>query len=161
MTHPIFPTVLLLVMAATASPAASAQMAASPISVGGVWSRPATAGLPTGVAYLTLINRAPAADRLVSAASPKAGRVSLHHSVMKGGVMSMLAVPDGLDLPPGRPETLAPGGYHLMLEGLKGGLKVGETYPLTLRFAHARPITVQVQVRSGADAMAGMKMPQP
>ncbi len=124
----------------------------------GVWSRPATPGLPTGVAYLTLTDRAPAADRLVSASSPKAGRVSLHHSVMKGGVMSMLAVPDGLDLPPDRPVTLAPGGYHLMLEGLKGGLKVGETYPLTLRFAHARPMTVQVQVRAGPDPMAGMKM---
>ena len=72
--------------------------------------------------------------------------------------MSMLAVEDGLELPPRRPVTLAPGGYHLMLEGLKGGLKVGETYPLTLRFAHARPVTVQVQVRSGADPMAGMTM---
>ncbi len=143
-----------------AGPAAAAPAAASPISVSGVWSRPATAGLPTGVAYLTLTDRAPVADRLVSASSSKAGRVSLHHSVMKDGVMSMLAVPDGLDLPPGHAVTLAPGGYHLMLEGLKGGLKVGETYPLTLRFAHARPMTIQVQVRPGSDPMAGMKMPQ-
>ena len=146
---------IALVLALTAGPSLAA--AAGPIAVTAVWSRPATPGLPTGVAYLTL--RASAADRLTSASSPKAGRVSLHHSVMKGGVMSMQPVPDGLDLPPGRPVVLAPGGYHLMLEGLKGGLKVGESYPLTLRFAHARPMTVRVQVRSGPDPMAGMKMP--
>ncbi len=141
-----------------AAPVNAAPTGASPISVTDVWSRPATAGLPTGVAYLTLTDHEAAPDRLVSASSPKAARVSLHHSVMKGGVMSMLAVEDGLELAPGHPVTLAPGGYHLMLAGLKGGLKVGDTYPLTLRFAHARPMTVQVQVRPGPDPMAGMNM---
>ena len=132
--------------------------AAGPVTASGVWSRPATVGLPTGVAYLTLVDHAAAPDRLLGASSPKAGRVSLHRSVMSAGVMSMLAVGDGLALPPGRPVTLAPNGYHLMLEGLKGGLRLGETYPLTLRFAHAKPLTVQVQVRSGPDPMAGMSM---
>ena len=139
--------------------AGQVQAAAAPITASAVWSRPATAGLPTGVAYLTLIDHAPTPDRLMGGSSPKAGRVSLHHSVMKAGVMSMLAVDGGLELPPGRAVTLAPGGYHLMLGGLKGGLRVGETYPLTLRFAHARPVTVKVQVRAGPDPMAGMKMP--
>ena len=151
------PAAALLVLALSGGAVQGAVPAARPIAVSAVWSRPATAGLPTGVAYLTL--RAAAADRLTGASSPKAGRVSLHHSVMKGGVMSMQAMPDGLDLPPGRPVVLAPGGYHLMLEGLKGGLKVGETYPLTLRFAHAKPMTVRVQVRPGPDPMARMKMP--
>ena len=149
---------LFIALAAGSLKVEAAPAGSSPLAVSAVWSRPAPAGLPTGVAYLTLTDRGPDADRLLGASSPKAGRVSLHHSVMKGGVMSMLAVEDGLELPPHRPVTLAPGGYHLMLEGLKGGLKVGETYPLTLRFAHARPVTVQVQVRSGADPMAGMTM---
>ena len=147
---------LALAVGAQIGPARAAER---PITASAVWSRPATLGLPTGVAYLTLTNHASTPDRLTGGASPKAGRVSLHHSVMKAGVMSMLAVEDGLELPPGRPVVLAPGGYHLMLEGLKGGLKVGETYPLALRFAHARPVTVQVQVRAGPDPMAGMKMP--
>ena len=160
MTPVIVPAAALLLLLSTGGARAAALPgAASPIAASAVWSRPATAGLPTGVAYLTLTDHAAAADRLVGASSPKAGRVSLHHSVMKDGVMSMQAVPDGLELPPGHPVVLAPGGYHLMLEGLKGGLKVGETYPLTLRFAHAKPITVRVEVRSGLDPMAGMKMP--
>ena len=154
MTSATAPAALLLTLSV-----GIAQAAAGPIGASAVWSRPASAGLPTGVAYLTLTDHATVADRLLGASSPKADRVSLHHSVMKGGVTSMQAVPDGLELAPGRSVTLAPGGYHLMLDGLKGGLKVGETYPLTLRFAHARPMTVKVQVRSGPDPMAGMKMP--
>ena len=146
--------VLFLLLGAGLAQAAAVP---SPIQASRVWSRPATPGLPTGVAYMTLVNHAGGGDRLVSASSPKAARVSLHRSSMSGGVMSMAAV-DGLDLPPGRPTLLAPNGYHLMLSGLKGGLKVGETYPVTLRFAHAKPLTVQVQVRQGPDPMVGMTM---
>ena len=139
--------------------AGSAQAApANAIRVTDAWSRPAAAGLPTGVAYLTLVNAGSATDRLMSAASPRAGRVGLHRSVMTAGVMRMDPVPDGLELPPGRPVALKPGGYHLMLVGLKGGLKLGDTYPLTLRFAHARPQTTIVQVRNGAADMSSMAM---
>ncbi len=149
----------VLALILTTGDAGAAPASGEAVTVTGVWSRPATPGLPTGVAYLTLTDHAAAPDRLMGGSSPKAGRVSLHHSIMKAGVMSMLAVDDGIELPPGRPVVLAPGGYHLMLQGLKGGLKVGETYPLTLRFAHAKSLTVRVQVRSGPDPMAGMKMP--
>ena len=142
--------------------AVTAQAAvAGPITVRGAWSRPEAAGLPTAVAYMTLANRSGAADRLVGASTPRAARVSLHRSQMSGGMMSMQPVPDGLALAPGATVALAPGGYHLMLNGLRGGLKAGEAYPLTLRFAHAGPLTVQVQVRAGADPMAGMAMPAP
>ena len=141
---------------------AGAAQAAAPVSgtiqVTGAWSRPATPGLPTGVAYMTLVNPTATGERVVSASSPKAARVSLHRSSMSKGVMSMTAV-DGLDLPPGRSVVLAPNGYHLMLTGLKGGLKLGESYPVTLRFAHLKPVVVQVQVRRGvSDPMAAMSM---
>jgi periplasmic copper chaperone A len=147
----------LLALSTLAAPAAGAPRGI--VSVEEAWSRPATPGLP-GVGYLTLVNRGAAEDRLVSASSPRAGAISLHRSSMAKGVMTMSAVPDGLALPPGQPVRLAPNGYHLMLKGLKGGLKLGERFPLTLRFAHARPTTVTVQVRSGAaDAMSGMRTP--
>ena len=133
--------------------------AAGPIAVGNAWSRPEAAGLPTAVAYMTLNNAGGSPDRLVGGSTPKAARVSLHRSQMSGGMMSMQPLPDGLALAPGATVALAPGGYHLMLTGLRGGLRAGETYPLTLRFAHARPLTVQVQVRAGPDPMAGMAGP--
>jgi periplasmic copper chaperone A len=139
---------LLIATTAQASPKTST------VEVVDAWSRPAAAGLPTGVAYATLVNHAATPDRLVSASSPLIGRVSLHRSLMTAGVMRMEPVPDGLELPPGRPVQLKPGGYHLMLGGLKGGLKLGQSYPMTFHFAHAHALTVKVEVRSGQDAPA-------
>ena len=140
---------------------AGAARAAAPssIEVSAAWSRPATPGLPTGVAYATLVNHGSAPDRLTGASSAAVGRISLHRSIMTAGVMRMEPVPDGLELPPGRAVALKPGGYHLMLSGLKGGLKLGQSYAMTFRFAHARPVSVQVQVRQGPamTAMPGMR----
>jgi copper(I)-binding protein len=48
-----------------------------------------------------------------------------------------------------------------MLMGLKQMLTAGQCFPLTLRFTHAGPVTVNVQVRglgSGADDTLGDHM---
>ena len=44
-----------------------------------------------------------------------------------------------LPIEPGKPVTLAPGGYHIMLSGLKRSLKQGDSFPITLSFAKAGP----------------------
>jgi hypothetical protein len=57
-----------------------------------------------------------------------------------------------------------PGGLHVMLTGLKQPLKVGDSFPLKLRFAHVGTITVTVPVQAMRPAakpmgdMSGMKM---
>ncbi len=57
-------------------------------------------------------------------------------------------------LDPGKVVTLSPGGYHVMLMGLKSPLKAGDSFPLTLAFEHAQPITVTVKVEAvGASGM--------
>jgi periplasmic copper chaperone A len=70
--------------------------------------------------------------KLVSAATPVAGIVEVHEMAMDGNVMKMRAVDGGLDLPPGKPVELKPGGYHVMLMELKQQLKAGDTVPVTL-----------------------------
>jgi copper(I)-binding protein len=48
---------------------------------------------------------------------------------------------------------MAPGGYHIMLLGLKQPLIQGEQVPLTLTFEHAGPVTVQASIAGpGASA---------
>ena len=88
-------------------------------------------------AYLTLENRAKTPLRLVGAESPLAERVSLHrdHREQKGGhtVLGMRPLPH-VEIPPGGKVVFAPGGYHLMLEGLKRPLKAGEKVEITLLF---------------------------
>ena len=47
---------------------------------------------------------------------------------------------------------LARGGDHVMLMGLTGPLKDGDSFPLTLTFEHAGNVTVDVVVDSARDA---------
>jgi copper(I)-binding protein len=66
---------------------------------------------------------------------------------MAGGIMSMRAVSEGLIIPAGKTVNLGPqGGYHLMLSGLKSPLMNGAELPLTLNFAKAGPMRVNVPV---------------
>jgi copper(I)-binding protein len=52
-----------------------------------------------------------------------------------------------LDVPAGETVSLVPGGYHLMLLELADDLVPGETFQLTLTFATAGEVTVDVEVR--------------
>jgi copper(I)-binding protein len=109
--------------------------------------------------YLTVTNVGHDADRLIGAQTPVAAHMTLHRSSMVNGMMSMAAVPGGATIPPGGVFKIEPGGYHFMLEGLKGGLRAGTYFPATLTFAHAGQVRIEVQVRAGPMAGgAGMKM---
>ena len=55
--------------------------------------------------------------------------------------------------------TLAPGGYHVMLMGLKAPLKEGQSFPLTLTFEHAGKVEVEVMVESMTGQGGGHSMP--
>ncbi len=97
-----------------------------------------------GAAWLTIRNGGEA-DRLVGAESPAAARVELHTHIHEGGVMMMRKV-EGIDVPAGGAAALEPGGDHLMLFGLKAGLKTGDRFPLTLLFEKAGRIDVEMRV---------------
>lgn len=118
------------------------------------WARATAPAMKNGAAYLTIENRGRAADRLVSASAAIAARVELHRTeIGENGVMRMREA-RGIEIPAGESVKIAPGGYHVMLVGLKGPLVKGATFPLTLRFekAGAREVTVTVR---GIRAMPG------
>jgi hypothetical protein len=136
--------------------ALAAAAAPPPITVRGAWTRPAAAGM-NAAGYLTIINRGVRPDRLISAASPLAARVSLHQSRQVGSVMIMAPVPF-LAIPPGGRAVLAPGGYHLMLEHLARPLRQGDRAVVTLTFERAGPLRVRLAVANTAPAAGGMPM---
>ena len=75
---------------------------------------------------------------------------------MDGNIMRMRPVP-GIDVAPGKPVELKPGGLHIMLVGLTRPLQAGESFPLTLTFQNAAPVTVIVKVApAGAPGPGGM-----
>src|SRR5580658_1485732 len=108
-----------------------------------VWAR-ATMGMSTtGAVYFT-VTSAGSPDHLVGVSTPVAATAELHETTNDNGVMKMRPVAS-IALDPGKPVMFKPGGYHVMLTGLKGPLKAGDSFPLTLTFEHAQPITVIAQ----------------
>lgn len=115
------------------------------ITVQSIWARATPPGAKTAAVYLTLANKGKTDDKLVGASTPVAGMAGLHTEIMDNGVMKMRPV-KAVDIKPGATATLKPGGRHVMLMGLKQPLKQGDHFPITLTFAHAPPLTVQVEV---------------
>jgi copper(I)-binding protein len=135
---PKLPTVLLAALLAAAPLAVFA--ADANVTVANAWARPSA-----GAAYVTLTNGGAEADRLVGAASAVAGKVEIHNHLMEDGVMKMRPVA-GVDVEPGAPVKMEPGGLHIMLIGLKAPLKEGESFQLELKFQKGGSVTTTVPV---------------
>jgi copper(I)-binding protein len=119
------------------------------------WARATSPSQTVGGVFLTL-TAAGAADRLVAVTSPVATMVELHETVKDGDVMRMRPV-SVLLIEPGHATELKPGGYHLMMMGLKQPLTVGASFPVTLTFEKAPPLTTTVTVQAaGASEMMHM-----
>jgi copper(I)-binding protein len=104
-------------------------------------------GVPNTAGYLTIVNAGPRPDRLLSASCACAKSVAVHLShVMNGSAMMMDAGP--LQIPAHGQVAFAPGGYHLMVTGLKVPLKDGESQTVTLKFEHAGTVTADFAVRA-------------
>lgn len=127
------------------SPPAGASSPATPVGIAG--EMPGDAPIA-----LTIQNTGPESDTLVGGTSPVAARVDLHHTRLVDGQREMDLLADGIPLPPGSTVILELGSSHLMLVGLREALVQGQTFPLTLHFAHAGDVTVTVRVRRKLDA---------
>lgn len=131
---------------------------AGDIAIEQPWARATPGRAPTGAAYLTLVNRGAEPDRLVGAATTAAAKAELHDhqpaasqpAGHAGHVMEMRPVAE-IPVNPGETVVLKPGALHVMLVSLKAPLKEGERFPLTLRFARAGEVTVDVTIaKAGA-----------
>ena len=123
--------------------------AAAELKIDHPWARPAAAG-GNGAGYLAITNTGKAADRLMGATTPVANHVEMHRSMEMNGMAMMHPVDGGLAIAPGTTAVFAPGGYHLMLVGLKQPLTAGASFPVTLKFQKAGAVTVQFTVETGA-----------
>ncbi len=139
---------------AAIAPATAAEYKIGDITIVDPWAR-ATPGTPrNGGAYLTIKGGA-SDDQLTSVESDVAKRTELHGHKNENGVMKMHRV-DGVEIPASGMAMLKPGGYHIMLMKLKHALKEGESFPVTLHFANAGKVTVEVKIL-GVGAMGAGK----
>ena len=99
-----------------------------------------------GAVYMTLSVQ-DRTDRLVAMSLPLADRAELHTHIMEGDIVKMRRIEE-LEISPGEPTVLRPGSHHVMLMGLTKPLVEGQTFPLTLTFAQAGTVTIDVIIEA-------------
>lgn len=125
------------------------------ITVSGPWARASAGKVKNGAAYVTqIVNNGHQVDRLTGVDTPAAKKASLHTSKMEDDIMKMLPV-KAIEVKPGEPAVMKPGGLHIMLMGLKAPLKMGDMFPMTLTFEKAGTLEIKVMVVEPG-AMDGM-----
>ncbi len=147
-----FLSILGLLLALAATPAAAEDFKLGQIHIDQPWARASIGQVKAGAAYMTLVNQGDEVDRLLLVDTPVAKRAELHTHLMEGGVMKMRQV-QAIEIAPGEPTVLAPGGLHVMLMGLTAPLVEGDSFPMTLAFDKAGTVEIKVTVE-GATAMA-------
>ncbi len=112
------------------------------VSVSGAWVRPSMPGKDMTAAYMK-IKVTGTGDVLTKASVPMAlGMAQIHETVMVDGAMTMREVTAGIPIAKGATVALKPGGYHIMLMGLKNPITVGQKVPITLTFKKAGAVKV-------------------
>lgn len=123
---------------------------ASGIHAENAWARETVDGMSMGGVFMKLENHGKKDDVLIGASSPVAETVEIHEHIHENGMMKMRETAGGLAVAKGKTLELKPGGYHVMLMGLKHTLKADKTFPLTLQFKHGGKQKVEVKVKSNA-----------
>lgn len=135
------------ILAASAAAFLALPAFAAGIEVQDPYARSASDMATTGAAFMVITNKDGAADRLIDARSEVAEKVELHtHKEDANGVMRMIHVEEGLELPEGGEIVMERGGHHVMFMGLKAPMAQGDMIDLTLVFEKAGEVAVQVPV---------------
>ncbi len=110
------------------------------IAIGHLWTKPSSRSGELDI-FGPLFNTGSVPDRLISVASPIANEVEF-----------VTEVDDGerrlgrIELPPGKPVSLASWGAHIVLKKLNGNPREGDMVSLTLKFEKAGTIDVEAAV---------------
>lgn len=96
----------------------------------------AMGAMVTSAAYMQIENAGEIDLTLVSAAADVSDVVEVHEVTMVDNVMQMRPVEGGIVIPAGESVSLEPGGYHVMLIGVKNTIEPGDAFPVTLTFAY-------------------------
>lgn len=117
-----------------------------PVMVEGLWIRPTPPNTVMTALYGSVVNRSESVDALLGVESDACGEIVAHRTqTTEAGVASMRPA-EAADLVIGAGDRLdfSPNGLHLMCVNMPGPLAEGDDVPVTFRFQHAGPVTVQV-----------------
>lgn len=100
-----------------------------------------------GAAFMKIHNHGDTDDRLIGVTSDAAQRVELHtHLEDANGVMRMIHVEDGFDIPSGGEIVMQRGAAHVMFMGLTAPFEQDATVTVTFQFEQAGNVSVEIPV---------------
>jgi periplasmic copper chaperone A len=156
-------TIILLMLtvflfSACTTPTKGGSGSVKSINVSGVWGRESAAmgemknaesetDFGTGAIYMQIENNGNKPEKLLKVESNIASAVEMHQTTMDGDVMKMGPV-DSIEIPANGKVELKPGGYHIMLVGLKQELKAGEKIHLKLNFETSGSLELDAEIRN-------------
>ena len=112
----------------------------------GAFARTSLGHGKNSAAYLSIHNHSPNNDYLIDAKTNVAAMTSIHNHINDEGIMKMRAVKQ-IAIPANGSIKLQPGGFHIMLMGLKKPLLDGDKFDLTLIFKKAGNVLCPVLVK--------------
>ncbi|MEH6826399.1 MAG: copper chaperone PCu(A)C [Motiliproteus sp.] len=103
-------------------------------------------GVSTAAVFLSAHNSGTAPISITAAQTPAASNAELHNHIEHEGMLQMRQV-DAIEIPAQGSVRLQPGGYHIMLIGLKTALKEGDEQMLMLTLSSGEMIHLTLPVR--------------
>ena len=119
------------------------------IEISRAWARALPPVVPNGAAYFTLVNHSNKDIVLTGVSSDIAKHSMLHESYFDDDKVAMRHIEE-LVVSPHKSVTFKPGGFHVMLMGLKRPLTKGGEFTLSLLLKNGSKITTQVKIKDVA-----------
>ena len=118
----------------------------SEITIRDGWVQEAPPSQKITAAYMVIENHGKADIALKLATSPVVDVIELHKMELIDGFMKMRKV-ESINIPSGGEVELKPGGYHLMVIGLKHPLKEGDSVSISFEFSNGRQQSIEIPVK--------------
>ena len=116
------------------------------LHVQNAWIQQSPPGVPVMAGYLTLDNEGSDTVRITGVQSPAAERIEIHRTDITGNTATMSHIKE-LPVPARSKVTFSPGGYHLMIFGVKQPLKAGDRLPIEILHTSGDTIKIDAVVR--------------
>ena len=138
---------LLFLLAGTAN---AHELRFGPIRITHPWAHASPSGASAVPVHMKIILDSGAPDRLIGGSSPVARAVEIHAHASEGAPMQIL---QQAELKQNQPIQFSQGNLRLIFLDVKVPLQEFETFPLTLIFEKAGPLTMDVSIEE-ADSEA-------
>lgn len=119
---------------------------ATEVEISNAWVKESIPGTENGAAYLTITNTGTKPATIIGVSTAAARASEVHQHILHDGMMRMRRVPE-LPIAPNETLVFQPGGFHLMLFGVKKPFRSGDQVEFTLKFSDGYQANFKAEVQ--------------